>query len=97
MAESALLASHRNVIESEGVMCRLMGRTYGTGYRNPLISKGKLPLIPDRELKPSQSLALSGNLEHEYRRSTINTFGGGVVEVLRGLVATHGLGMPTHR
>ncbi len=40
---------------------------------------------------------LHGNLEHEYRRATINTFGGGVVEVLRGLVATHGLGMPQHR
>ena len=40
---------------------------------------------------------LHGNLEHEHRRATINTFGGGVTEVLRGLVATHGLGMPQHR
>ncbi len=45
----------------------------------------------------SEGSALHGNLEHEYRRATINTFGGGVVEVLRGLVATHGLGMPQHR
>lgn len=45
----------------------------------------------------SQGAVLHGDLEHEYRRATINTFGGGVVEVLRGLVATHGLGMPTHR
>lgn len=45
----------------------------------------------------SEGSVLQGNLEHEYRRATINTFGGGVVEVLRGLVATHGLGMPTHR
>ena len=45
----------------------------------------------------SEGAVLHGNLEHEYRRATINTFGGGVVEVLRGLVATHGLGMPTHR
>lgn len=45
----------------------------------------------------SEGAALHGNLEHEYRRATINTFGGGVVEVLRGLVATHGLGMPAHR
>lgn len=45
----------------------------------------------------SAGAVLHGNLEHEYRRATINTFGGGVVEVLRGLVATHGLGMPTHR
>jgi len=40
---------------------------------------------------------LNGDLEHEHRRALINTFGGGVVEVLRGLVATHGLGMPQHR
>ena len=46
---------------------------------------------------PGEGAALHGNLEHEYRRATINTFGGGVVEVLRGLVATHGLGMPMHR
>ena len=45
----------------------------------------------------SKGAVLHGNLEHEYRRATINTFGGGVVEVLRGLVATHGLGMPQHR
>ena len=45
----------------------------------------------------SEGTVLHGNLEHEYRRATINTFGGGVVEVLRGLVATHGLGMPMHR
>jgi alkylation response protein AidB-like acyl-CoA dehydrogenase len=45
----------------------------------------------------SPSAVLLGDLEHEYRRSTINTFGGGVVEVLRGLVANFGLGMPRHR
>lgn len=45
----------------------------------------------------SAGAVLHGDLEHEYRRATINTFGGGVVEVLRGLVATHGLGMPQHR
>jgi alkylation response protein AidB-like acyl-CoA dehydrogenase len=45
----------------------------------------------------SDGAALHGNLEHEHRRALINTFGGGVVEVLRGLVATHGLGMPKHR
>ena len=45
----------------------------------------------------SEGAVLYGNLEDEYRRATINTFGGGVVEVLRGLVATHGLGMPQHR
>ncbi len=45
----------------------------------------------------SPDAALMGDLEHEYRRGLINTFGGGVVEVLRGLVATHGLGLPQHR
>lgn len=45
----------------------------------------------------AEGTVLHGNLEHEHRRATINTFGGGVVEVLRGLVATHGLGMPQHR
>jgi alkylation response protein AidB-like acyl-CoA dehydrogenase len=45
----------------------------------------------------SEGEVLYGDLEHEHRRSLINTFGGGVVEVLRGLVATHGLGMPQHR
>ncbi len=45
----------------------------------------------------SEGTILHGDLEHEHRRALINTFGGGVVEVLRGLVATHGLGMPHHR
>jgi alkylation response protein AidB-like acyl-CoA dehydrogenase len=45
----------------------------------------------------SDGAVLHGDLEHEHRRALINTFGGGVVEVLRGLVATHGLGMPQHR
>jgi hypothetical protein len=45
----------------------------------------------------SEGAVLHGDLEHEHRRALINTFGGGVVEVLRGLVATHGLGMPHHR
>jgi alkylation response protein AidB-like acyl-CoA dehydrogenase len=45
----------------------------------------------------SEGAVLYGDLEHEHRRALINTFGGGVVEVLRGLVATHGLGMPQHR
>jgi alkylation response protein AidB-like acyl-CoA dehydrogenase len=53
---------------------------------------------PEALIAPGDDNALiNGDLEHEYRRSLINTFGGGVVEVLRGLVATHGLGMPQHR
>ena len=63
-------------------ICRLLMDTVGP---HALISAG------------SEGTVIHGDLEHEYRRATINTFGGGVVEVLRGLVATHGLGMPTHR
>jgi alkylation response protein AidB-like acyl-CoA dehydrogenase len=54
---------------------------------------GPAALVPGSE----EGTVLMGDLEHEYRRGLINTFGGGVVEVLRGLVATHGLGMPQHR
>ncbi len=36
---------------------------------------------------------LQGDLEMAYRRCQINTFGGGVVEVMRDLVAQFGLGM----
>ena len=46
------------------------------------------------ELTPANSF---GNQSDGSWQATINTFGGGVVEVLRGLVATHGLGMPQHR
>jgi alkylation response protein AidB-like acyl-CoA dehydrogenase len=53
---------------------------------------------PHSLIRPgSPGVALMGDLEHEYRRSTINTFCGGVVEVLRGLVANYGLGLPRHR
>ena len=45
----------------------------------------------------SEGAVLHGDLEHEHRRALINTFGGGVVEVLRGLIANFGLGMPPHR
>ena len=45
----------------------------------------------------SEGAVLHGDLEHEHRRALINTFGGGVVEVLRGLIANFGLGMPRHR
>jgi 3-oxocholest-4-en-26-oyl-CoA dehydrogenase alpha subunit len=41
----------------------------------------------------SSGAALHGELEHAARAAQINTFGGGVVEVLREIVATSGLGM----
>jgi alkylation response protein AidB-like acyl-CoA dehydrogenase len=63
-------------------ICRLLMDVIGP---NTLIAAG------------SEGAVLLGDLEHEHRRALINTFGGGVAEVLRGLVATHGLGMPQHR
>jgi alkylation response protein AidB-like acyl-CoA dehydrogenase len=63
-------------------ICRLLMDTIGP---HSLIAPG------------NEGSVLHGDLEHEHRRALINTFGGGVVEVLRGLVATHGLGMPQHR
>ena len=41
----------------------------------------------------SPGAALKGHLEHEVRLATVNTFGGGVNEVQRELVAMLGLGI----
>lgn len=45
----------------------------------------------------STAAKIRGDLEREYRRSQINTFGGGVNEIQRGIVANFGLMMPRHR
>jgi 3-oxocholest-4-en-26-oyl-CoA dehydrogenase alpha subunit len=45
----------------------------------------------------SEGAVLRGELEREYRRCQINTFGGGVNEIQRGIVANFGLMMPRHR
>ncbi len=81
---SPVLPSAMKVYSTEILIeiCRLMMDIVGP---NALISA------------PDEGHVLAGDLEHEYRRALINTFGGGVVEVLRGLVATFGLGMPQHR
>ncbi len=42
----------------------------------------------------SAGALLSGQVEHEARLATVNTFGGGVNEIQRELVAMLGLGMP---
>ena len=42
----------------------------------------------------SPGAVLGGQLEQLSRQGIVNTFGGGVNEVLRDIVATHGLGMP---
>ncbi|CAN5328156.1 acyl-CoA dehydrogenase [soil metagenome] len=42
----------------------------------------------------SPGAVLGGEIEQYYRRAQINTFGGGTAEVLREIIAQHGLGMP---
>jgi 3-oxocholest-4-en-26-oyl-CoA dehydrogenase alpha subunit len=45
-------------------------------------------------LRAGQGAALAGEVEQVSRQSVVNTFGGGVNEVLRDIVATAGLGLP---
>ena len=44
----------------------------------------------------SPGAALNGDLEEHYRKCQINTFGGGVAEVMRDLIAQFGLGMSAY-
>ena len=78
------LASALKVYSTEGMVqiCQLMMECIGP---NTLIRS------------TSESSVLMGDLEHEYRRCQINTFGGGINELQRGIVANFGLGMPRHR
>ncbi len=78
------LASGAKVYSTEALIeiCRLLMEIIG----------------PNSLVRPGSSAAqLMGDLEQEYRRCMTNTFGGGVNEIQRGLVATFGLGMPRHR
>lgn len=45
----------------------------------------------------SRDSLLTGDLETEYRKCQINTFGGGVAEVMRDLIAGFGLGMRAYK
>ena len=78
------LASGAKVYSTEGLIevCRLLMEIVGP---NSLVRSG------------SSAALLMGDLEQEYRRCQTNTFGGGVNEIQRGLVANFGLGMPRHR
>ena len=78
------LASALKVFSTENLIevCRLLMECIGP---SSLIRAG------------SSAAVLMGDLEHEYRRCQINTFGGGINELQRGLVANFGLGMPRHR
>lgn len=78
------LASALKVFSTEGLIeiCRLLMECIGP---SALVRAG------------SEAAMLMGDLEHEYRRCQINTFGGGINELQRGIVANFGLDMPRHR
>ena len=78
------LASALKVFSTEGLIeiCRLLMESLGP---SSLVRAG------------SSAAVLMGDLEHEYRRCQINTFGGGINELQRGIVANFGLNMPRHR
>jgi hypothetical protein len=78
------LASALKVYATEGLVevCRLLMDIIGPSS----LIKGN-----------SEGAVLYGDLEHEYRRCQINTFGGGINELQRGIVANFGLNMPRHR
>ncbi|MFT5333224.1 MAG: alkylation response protein AidB-like acyl-CoA dehydrogenase [Halioglobus sp.] len=78
------LASALKVVSTEGLVeiCRLLMECLGP---SSLVRAN------------SSSAVLRGDLEHEYRRCQINTFGGGINELQRGIVANFGLNMPRHR
>jgi len=78
------LASALKVFSTEGLIeiCRLLMESIG----------------PSTLIRAESTAAvLLGDLEHEYRRCQINTFGGGINELQRGIVANFGLNMPRHR
>lgn len=81
---SPALASALKVASTEGMVeiCRLLTECLGPAS---LVRAG------------SPAAVLMGDLEHEYRRCQISTFGGGTNEIQRGLVASFGLNMPRHR
>ena len=78
------LASALKVSSTEGLIeiCRLLMECLGPAS----LVRGQ-----------SAGAVLLGDLEHEYRRCQINTFGGGINELQRGIVANFGLNMPRHR
>lgn len=65
-----------------------------------LIAVDKLMLnvtgMPGGLRRGSPGGAIGGDLEENYRKCQINTFGGGVAEVMRDLIAQFGLGMSAY-
>jgi alkylation response protein AidB-like acyl-CoA dehydrogenase len=78
---SAALASSAKLFGTDAMIevCRLLLEALGMGGL----------------YRPGSSAALiGGEVEQYYRKCQINTFGGGTAEVLRDIVAQHGLGTP---
>ena len=72
----------------------------GVKFQNTLelieVLRGLLDLVGEDALVqyPSEGAIFHGDLERDYRSGQVNTVGGGVMEVMRCMVASFGLGMP---
>jgi alkylation response protein AidB-like acyl-CoA dehydrogenase len=72
----------------------------GVKFQNTLelieVLRGLLDLVGEDALVqfPSEGAIFHGDLERDYRSGQVNTVGGGVMEVMRCMVANFGLGMP---
>jgi alkylation response protein AidB-like acyl-CoA dehydrogenase len=83
VANDTLTPTDASAAKVYGVECQI------DAYRVFLGILGAVGYLPDG----SPGAALHGEVERMARAAQINTFGGGVVEVLREIVATTGLGM----
>ncbi|MDH3336233.1 MAG: acyl-CoA dehydrogenase family protein [Gammaproteobacteria bacterium] len=72
----------------------------GVKFQNTLelieVLRGLLDLVGEDALVayPSEGAIFDGDLERDYRSAQVNTVGGGVMEVMRCMVASFGLEMP---
>lgn len=72
----------------------------GVKFQNTLelidVLRGLLDLVGEDALVqyPSEGAIFHGDLERDYRSGQVNTVGGGVLEVMRCMVASFGLNMP---
>jgi alkylation response protein AidB-like acyl-CoA dehydrogenase len=70
-------------------------KVYGTELRQEAIRLLMEVVGSASTLKAgTEGAVLAGELEVEYRAAVVNTFGGGVNEIQREIIATAGLGMP---
>ncbi|MDN5893760.1 MAG: acyl-CoA dehydrogenase, partial [Nocardioides sp.] len=73
-------------------------KTYGTETHIDVQRTLSQILGAGGRIRPGSSgAALSGQVEQLSRQGIVNTFGGGVNEILRDMVASQGLGMPRGR